>query len=57
MKKQQFKIKPATSGLTVLDPETKQPLKKTGETKEKTEYWLRRILDGDVVEIKTEKQE
>jgi hypothetical protein len=46
-----IKIKPK-KGLTVLDPTTYAPLKKSGETKPKNEYWLRRVADGDVEIIK-----
>lgn len=56
--KQMFKIKPAQASLKVLDPDTKEPLKKSGEVKEKNEYWIRRVLDGSVVVVtETEKKE
>ncbi|WP_373020734.1 DUF2635 domain-containing protein [Thiomicrorhabdus sp.] len=48
---QDFKIKPA-QGMKVRDPETMKPLKTSGETKPRNEYWLRRIADKSVVEIK-----
>lgn len=47
-----FKIKPA-GGLKVLDPVTFEPLKPAGEDKPKNEYWLRRIMEGAVVEVTT----
>ena len=49
---QLFSIKPNKAGQKVLDPLSFQPLKEKGEKKPRNEYWLRRILDGDVVEIK-----
>lgn len=49
-----FTIKPR-AGITVKDPETLEPLKKTGESKPRNTYWLRRVSDGDctVVEPST----
>jgi len=47
---QTFKIKPL-AGISVLDPDSKQPLKKSGEVKPRNEYWLRRLVDGVVIEI------
>ena len=55
MKKTQqttFKIKPA-KGLTVRDPETREPLKAAGEIKPRNAYWLRRLSDKSVVEVQT----
>jgi hypothetical protein len=49
-------IKPI-NGLTVLDPLTYAPLNANGEEKPRSEYWLRRLVDGDVIEVKTVKQE
>jgi len=43
--------------MQVLDPKTYKALKTTGEIKPKNEYWLRRLMDGSVTEIKTKKQE
>lgn len=54
---QQFKIKPKEPKQQVLDPETRKPLKATGEMKPRIAYWLRRVLDGTVVEIKTTAKE
>lgn len=45
-----FKIKPA-AGRIVRDPITRNPLSAAGETKPRSIYWLRRISDGDVIEI------
>lgn len=47
-----FKIKPA-KGLVVRDPETHDPLKAAGEIKPRNAYWLRRLSDKSVVEVKT----
>ncbi len=47
---QTIKVKPQ-KGLLVRDPETRQPLKATGEEKPRNPYWLRRIKDKSVVEV------
>lgn len=47
---QTFKLKPK-KGLSVLDPITRKPLKTTGETKPKSEYWFRRIMDKTVIRM------
>jgi hypothetical protein len=47
-----FNIKPAVAKQKVLDPITFAPLKTKGEVKPRNEYWLRRVLDKSVVEIK-----
>jgi len=44
-------LKPA-KGLTVRDPISGQPLAADGETKPATQYWQRRLKDGDVIESK-----
>lgn len=49
-------IKPAP-GVTVRDPQTAQPLAAEGENKPRSSYWLRRLKDGDVVEVKAPKKE
>lgn len=41
-------VKPA-EGLTVLDPETRQPLPAEGATVANNTYWARRLRDRDVV--------
>jgi len=46
-----FKVKPK-KGLLVRDPETREPLKDTGEEKPRDIYWLRRVAAGDVEEVK-----
>ena len=45
-------LKPAKEGLIVRHPETKRPLKKEGEKVNKNSYWLRRLKEGSVIEIK-----
>ncbi len=50
-----FKIKPKAN-ILVRDPVTREPLKSTGETKPRDTYWLRRLKDKDVVEMKTVKK-
>jgi hypothetical protein len=45
-------VKPAP-GLKVRDPQSKQHIPETGiEVSETDSYWARRLLDGDVVEVK-----
>ncbi|MGY3687552.1 DUF2635 domain-containing protein [Vibrio coralliilyticus] len=51
-----FKVKPNSKGLLVRDPETRQPLKAAGEVKPRNTYWLRRIKDKSVVEVKARQQ-
>lgn len=46
---QTFFIKPA-SGAKVRDPVTKQHLRADGESKPRSNYWLRRVASGEVVE-------
>lgn len=48
-----FKIKPVKAGLLVRDPITRAPLKEKGEEKPRNAYWLRRLNDKSVVEVKT----
>lgn len=45
-----MKIKPA-EGRSVIDPVTKTLLSPDGEEKPETEFWLRRLRDGDVVPV------
>lgn len=54
---QTLKIKPANKDVMVRDPESMKPLKTEGETKPRTTYWLRRIADGDVIDIEVEEQQ
>ncbi|NOI29554.1 DUF2635 domain-containing protein [Vibrio coralliilyticus] len=51
-----FKVKPSRKDLLVRDPETRQPLKAAGEVKPRNTYWLRRIKDKSVVEVKAKQQ-
>lgn len=43
-------IRPATPGLIVRDPNTKQPLPEEGKEVPPLTYWFRRLRDGDVIE-------
>ena len=45
-----IKVKPK-KGLLVRDPETRKPLKASGEDKPRNTYWLRRIKDESVIEM------
>lgn len=47
----EMKIKP-NKGLLVRDPLTRKPLLEAGEIKPRNTYWLRRIADKAVTEIK-----
>lgn len=40
---------PASPGLVVRDPITRQPLAADGEPKPLDTYWARRLRDGDVL--------
>ena len=46
-----MRIKPSRKDVVVRDPETRRPLAAKGEEKPKNTYWLRRLRDGDVVEV------
>ena len=43
----------ASDGLTIRDPETLRPLSEAGEIKPLNAYWLRRLAEGDVIEIES----
>ncbi len=47
---QTFKIKPAP-GANVRDPVTKMHLAAEGESKPRTNYWLRRMKSGEVIAV------
>lgn len=47
-------VKPA-DGRRVVDPQTRKPLPAEGAEVERSVYWLRRINDGDVTEVKASK--
>jgi len=47
-----IKIKPANKDVVVRDPMTRRPLEAKGEAKPRSPYWVRRLNDGDVIEIK-----
>lgn len=49
MKPKQIFIIPK-QGLKVIDPLTRTPIASEGQNVEKTVYWQRRILSGDVVQ-------
>lgn len=51
----EIKIKPASKGLLVRDPITRNPLDMKGELKPRNTYWLRRVQDASVV-LMDEKQ-
>lgn len=45
-------IKPARSGLRVVDPETNVPIPEDGTRVVPGQYWNRRIASGEVVQVK-----
>jgi len=49
-------LKPARAGLIVRDPISRDPLPQAGAEKPDTQFWRRRIADGDVIEAKPEKR-
>ena len=50
-------LKPAKEGQIIRHPETRRPLKKEGEEVKKSTYWLRRLKEGSVIEIKNKQAE
>ena len=48
-----FKLKPA-SGCLVRHPGTYQQLAADGESVEMKSFWLRKLRDGDVIEVPNE---
>jgi hypothetical protein len=44
-------VKPAKEELLIRDPDSKFPLLKEGEWKIKNQFWIRRILSGEVLEV------
>lgn len=46
-----FKLRPARPKLIVRDPASGLPLPQAGKTVPRNSYWLRRVKDGDAVEI------
>jgi len=49
-------IKPAP-GRKVRDPITTHPLADKGEKKPRNTYWLRRIAEGDVIDLESAKKQ
>jgi hypothetical protein len=43
-------VKPA-AGLLVRDPVNREPLPASGREVPETDYWMRRLRDGDVVKV------
>ena len=56
MKPEKVFVKPAP-GRMVRDPATGRPLPERGAVVEKTQFWLRRVKDGDVEMLPVEKKE
>ena len=50
------RLKPASPGLIIRDPKTAKPLPEKGELKNLTDYWRRRVRDGDVVTVQSRKK-
>ena len=51
-----FKVKPSKEGLKVPFPLSKIFLKHEGQKVPKSSYWVRRLKQGDVVELKEEEE-
>lgn len=49
-------MRPTREGLIVRDPITMNPLLAEGELKPRSQYWLRRIKDGDVEVVEPTKK-
>jgi|GEM_PF-2353791 len=49
-----FKLKPAHKDVLVRDPDSLKPLAADGEDKPQTSYWMRRIAEGDVIDIEAQ---
>jgi hypothetical protein len=47
-------LKPSKAGLKVMDPQTGLHLSPEGKEVPLTNYWRRRIICGDCIEVKTE---
>ena len=47
-----IKVKPK-KGLLVRDPKSRKPLEEAGEEKPRDTYWLRRLKDESVIEVKS----
>jgi len=45
-------LKPKVAGQIVRHPDTKRLLKQEGEEVKKSTYWLRRLNEGSVIEVK-----
>ena len=56
MQREQMFVKPAP-GRVVRDPSTGLPLPEGGAVVEKTQFWLRRLRDGDVEKIHVDRME
>lgn len=48
-------IKPSEKNLIIRDPLTREKLAIEGEHKPRSVYWLRRLADGSVIEVKGKK--
>ncbi len=56
MSGKKIKIKPAREGLEVVNPSNGFNLRDSGEIVELNKFWRRRLMSGEVVEVKTEKK-
>ena len=46
-----MRVKPASPGLVICDPDTRRRLPDEGAEVNETQFWVRRLLGGDVVLI------
>jgi hypothetical protein len=51
------KIRPANPGMMIRDPNTRRPLPEDGARVSVSNFWRRRLADGDVVIVETEEGE
>ena len=45
-------VQPKKHGDIIRNPETKRPLKQSGEKVHLSTYWRRRLADGSVIEVR-----
>lgn len=48
---ERIRIRPARPGLVIRDPFTRRPLPPEGDDVNRSTYWERRLMDGDVEQL------
>lgn len=51
MQSDRLRVRPARAGLVVVDPDTRNAIPAEGTEVPRSAYWIRRLQQGDVVEI------